>query len=190
MSAEPLTVVLIGPGGVGKGTLARRLTERDPRLWLSRSWTTRDPRSSEDGSEYEFVSPEEFRRAAADGRFLEWAEFQGSLYGTPVPTADSGRDVLLEIEVQGAAQVLDQRPDAVVILVMPPSNAALEERLRARGDDDAHVARRLASTPAEVARGRELAAYVVINDDAERASREILSILEGLRRRRGAPAKD
>ncbi|HEV2427417.1 MAG TPA: guanylate kinase [Acidimicrobiales bacterium] len=189
MSAEPLTVVLIGPGGVGKGTLARAISQRDPRLTLSRSWTTRAPRESEDGSEYVFVSPDEFRRAIADERFLEWAEFQGSLYGTPHPD-DGSHDTLLEIEVQGAAQVLEQRPDAVVVLVMPPSNSALESRLRARGDDESHVARRLASTPAEVARGRELAAYVVINDDAERAAREILSILEGLRRRRGAPAKD
>lgn len=190
MCAEPLTVVLIGPGGVGKGTLARRIAERDPRVWLSRSWTTRAPRASEDGSEYHFVTPDEFRRAVADGRFVEWAEFQGSLYGTPVPEPGEARDVLLEIEVQGAAQVLDQRPDAVVILVMPPSNSALEGRLRARGDDEGHISRRLASTPAEVARGRELARYVVINDDVERAAREILSILEGLRHRRDAPAKD
>lgn len=190
MSAEPLIVVLVGPGGVGKGTLARRLTEADPRLWLSRSWTTRPRRPTEDGSEYEFVDRAAFEAAIAEGRFLEWAEFHGQLYGTPRPSPGDGADVLLEIEVQGAAQVVEQRPDAVVILIMPPSTAALESRLRSRGDDDAHVERRLASTPAEVARGRELAAYVVVNDDAERAAREILSILEGLRRRRGTPAKD
>jgi guanylate kinase len=185
-----MVVVLVGPGGVGKGTLARRLTESDPRLWLSRSWTTRPRRPTEDGTEYEFVDRATFEDAIARGRFLEWAEFQGQLYGTPRPAPDEGADVLLEIEVQGAAQVLEQCPDAVVILVMAPSSAELEARLRSRGDDDAHVERRLASAPAEVARGRDLAAFVVVNDDAERAAREILSILEGLRRRRGAPAKD
>jgi guanylate kinase len=100
-------------------------------------------------------------------------------------------DVLLEIEVQGAEQVRRQHPDAVVILIMAPSPEDLEARLRARGDTDDHVARRLASTPAEVARGEKLADFVVVNDDPGRAADEILSILEVLRRRRGAtPKKD
>ncbi len=191
MSADPQIVVLIGPGGVGKGTIARRLVEADPRLWLSRSWTTRARRPTEDGSEYVFVDRATFDAAIADDRFLEWAEFHSNLYGTPRPDSRDDVDVLLEIEVQGAEQVRRQHPDAVVILIMAPSPEDLEARLRARGDTDEHVARRLASTPAEVARGEKLADFVVVNDDPQRAADEILSILEVLRRRRGAtPKKD
>lgn len=184
MSAEPLLVVLIGPGGVGKGTLARRLVEADPKLWLSRSWTTRERRPSEHGDEYFYVDRSTFEKAIESGQFLEWAEFHGHLYGTPLPEAPEGSDVLLEIEVQGAEQVLKHDPTAVVLLILPPSMELLEKRLRDRGDDSAHVTARLASAPAELEKGHELASHVVVNDDLERASREIVSILEGLRRQR------
>jgi guanylate kinase len=191
LSAEQLVLIFIGPGGVGKGTLARRVVEADERLWLSKSWTTRAKRASESGDEYHFVDRATFERAIDDGEFLEWAEFHGNLYGTPLPHAPDGADVLLEIEVQGAQQVLKQRSDAVVFLILPPSMERLEERLRQRGDDDEHVADRLLSAPAELEKGHELASYVVVNDDVERAGREILSILEGLRRsRRGPSSKD
>ncbi|MFI5035192.1 MAG: guanylate kinase [Acidimicrobiales bacterium] len=191
MSDSPLIVVLIGPGGVGKGTLVRRLVASDPHLWLSRSWTTRPPRPTEDGSEYVFVDRATFERAAAQGRFLEWAEFHGQLYGTPQPDGPDGADVLLEIDVQGAEQVRRQHGDAAVFLILAPSTSDLEERLRTRGDAEEHVRARLASTPGEIARGRALADHEVLNDDPERATREILSILEGLRRRRrAAPEKD
>jgi guanylate kinase len=191
LSAEPLLVVLIGPGGVGKGTLARRLVDADPALWLSRSWTTRERRPSEHGDEYFYVDRSTFEKAIESQQFLEWAEFHGHLYGTPLPDAPKGADVLLEIEVQGAEQVLKIHPDAVVLLILPPSMELLEERLRARGDDDEHVAARLESAPAELERGHQLASYVIVNDDLERASREIVSILEELRRqRRESPSKD
>jgi guanylate kinase len=182
-------VVLIGPGGVGKGTLARRLVAKDARLWLSKSWTTRPRRSTEDGSEYFFVDRATFDKAIDDGRFLEWAEFNGNLYGSPFPEAPAGVDVLLEIEVQGAEQVRRQSPDAVVFLIMPPSLGELEERLRSRGDHDEHVKFRLSSTPLELAKGRVLASYEVVNDDVERTTDEILSILEELRQRRRTPSK-
>jgi len=188
LSAEPLVVVLLGPGGVGKGTLAKRLVEVDQRLWLSRSWTTRERRTSELGDEYYFVDRPTFERAAASGAFLEWAEFHGQLYGTPRVSPDEDVDVILEIEVQGAEQVLAHRPDAVVFLILPPSMERLEERLRVRGDDDDHVADRLQSAPEELEKGRQLANYVVMNDDVERASGEILSILEELRRQRRDPS--
>ena len=191
MCAEPLLAVLIGPGGVGKGTLAQRLVEKDDRLWLSRSWTTRPKRATEKGDEYVFVERATFESAIDDDRFLEWAEFQGNLYGTPLPTSPSEADVLLEIEVQGAEQVRRHNPDSVVFLILPPSMDHLEQRLRGRGDSPEHVAQRLSSTPHELARGHELADYVVVNDEVERAADEILSILEELRRhRRNPPEKD
>ena len=188
LSAEPLVVVLIGPGGVGKGTLAKRLVDADRGLWLSRSWTTRPRRSTESGDEYNFVSREAFESAIDDDQFLEWAEFHGNLYGTPIPKSPEGADVLLEIEVQGAEQVVQANPRAVVILVLPPSMGHLEERLRGRGDSDDHVALRMSSTPHELAKGRKLANYVVVNDDIDRATNEILSILEELRQLRRDPS--
>jgi guanylate kinase len=173
--------VLIGPGGVGKGSLAQRLVERDERLWLSKSWTTRPQRATENGTEYVFVDRERFERAIDENQFLEWAEFHGHLYGTPVPMPPEDHDVLLEIEVQGAEQVRREHADAVVFLILPPSMTRLEERLRGRGDSEEHVASRLLSTPYELAKGHDLASYVVLNDDLDRATDEILSILEELR---------
>lgn len=184
LSAESLVLVLIGPGGVGKGTVAKRLAALDPQLWLSRSWTTRAPRSNEDGSEYDFVDRATFENAISEGRFLEWASFQGNLYGTPSPDPFDPRDVLLEIEVQGAEQVRQHRRGALVVLIEPPTMSELLDRLRSRGDSEEHIARRLSSTPNELERGRALADHVVVNDEIERASGEILSILEERRRQR------
>ncbi len=189
MSADHLIAVLIGPGGVGKGTLARRLVDADHHLWLSKSWTTRPRRDTENGSEYHFVTREGFERAIKKNAFLEWAAFHGNLYGTPVPNPPDDRDVLLEIEVQGAEQVLRHDPNALVFLILPPSFQLLEERLRGRGDEDEHVRTRLSSAPDELAKGHELATHVVVNDDLDRATAEILSILEELRPQRRAPSK-
>jgi guanylate kinase len=172
------TLVLIGPGGVGKGTVARELVRRAPSLWLSRSWTTRPPRPGEN-DEYVFTDEATFRDAIARDAFLEWAPFHGYLYGTPLPTPNPGQRVLLEIEVQGAAQVLAHEPDAIVVLLVPPSVEALRDRLVGRGDDEAHVADRLASTEEELAVGRGLTKHVVVNHDVASVAEEILSILNG-----------
>jgi guanylate kinase len=183
-SAKGLVVVIVGPGGVGKGTVARSLLEQDPNLWLSRSWTTRAVRPSETGEEYFFVTREAFEQAIADDAFLEWAEFQGNLYGTPRPSLDEERDLLLEIEIQGAQQVREHDPNAVIFLLIPPSLAVLEARLRGRGDTDDHVARRLVSSEHELEVGEALADYVVTNHEVAQATQEIFSILEGLRQSR------
>jgi guanylate kinase len=143
-------------------------------------------RPSEDGSEYLFVSRDDFEKAISEGRFEEWAEFNGNLYGTPVPNAPDEKDVLLEIEIQGAMQIAEKYPPAVIIQIQPPDVETLTERLRNRGDSDAHVAQRLSTTPWETTKGGEIAHYQVINDDLERATGEILSILEELRDTRNA----
>ena len=178
--------MLFGPGGAGKGTIAARLVADDPRLWLSRSWTTRARRPGEAEDAYVFVDRAAFEaQVAADG-FFEWAEFLGNLYGTPVTDPVPGRDVLLEIDLQGARQVRRLRPDATLVLLLPPSPDVQAERLRARGDDEAHVARRLAEGAEEERQGRRLADAVVVNDTVAQATADVASILGD--RRSGAPS--
>ncbi len=188
--AEPSVLVLIGPGGAGKGTLARHLVEADDRLWLSRSWTTRPRRPGEAEGAYVFVDAEEFRERISKDGFLEWAEFLGNLYGTPLPTPPPDHDVLLEIDLEGARQVLAARPDALVILVVPPTEAHQIERLRRRGDTEAHVQARVVRGRAEIAAGREVAHHVVVNDDLETSAAALLSILERLRDDRAASTNE
>jgi guanylate kinase len=156
----------------------------DPRLWLSRSWTTRPRRPGEAEDAYEFVDPATFQAAAAEGRFLEHAQFLGHLYGTPVPEPPEDRDVVLEIEVQGARQVRARHPDAVVVLLVPPDLGVQEERLRGRGDDEDAVLLRLAKGQEEVAELRAFADAVVVNDDVDRAVGEVQDMIERYRRAR------
>ncbi len=184
--AEPIIVVLVGPGGTGKGTVAERVVTRGDDLWLSRSWTTRPVRPGEREDAYVFVDRADFESHAEAGGFLEWAEFLGHLYGTPVPVPPSGHDVFLEIEIEGARQVLDAVPSARVILLSPPSEEIQTARLRGRGDEEEHVQRRLVKGRSELADGREIAHFEVVNDDLEQAVAEVLGIVEGLRQARAA----
>jgi len=184
VSADPLILVLLGPGGTGKGTVAQRLIEVDNALWLSRSWTTRAPREGEPADAYVFVNHEDFQAHIERDGFLEWAEFLGNLYGTPVPEAPSGHDVLLEIELEGALQVLAKRPDAVVVLLTPPSEAAQVARLRGRGDSEEHLAMRVAKGREELDRGRAIAHHEVVNHEVEQAVGEVLGILNARRQAR------
>ena len=172
-----MILVVSGPGGVGKGTIVDALVERDEGLWLSRSWTTRDRRPSESADAYTFVSPDEFEdRIRADG-FLEWTEFLGNYYGTPRPDPDETRDIVLEIEVDGARQVKQQYPDAVLLFVLPPSRDEQERRLRGRGDRNDKVLARLKKAEQEEPIGLALADHVVVNDDLEDTIEAMLKII-------------
>ncbi|HUE59156.1 MAG TPA: guanylate kinase [Acidimicrobiales bacterium] len=185
--------IISGPGGVGKGTVVDRLLELMPDLWLSRSWTTRPRRSGEPEEAYVFVDREAFEKRINEGGFLEWTEFPGTgaFYGTPsIDTASTdagGRDVLLEIELDGAQQVKQRFPDAVLIFIVAPSTEAQEERLRHRGDDKDAVDRRIAVGAKELEVGERIADHVVVNDDVERAAREVAGILAGYRERGPTP---
>jgi guanylate kinase len=177
-------VVVSGPGGVGKGTLVERLLEVDPCLWLSRSWTTRERRPGEPDDAYVFVDPQRFGEEVARDGFLEWAEFLGNLYGTPLPSPPPGRDTLLEIEVQGARQVHERDPTALLIFVVPPSPEEQRRRLEGRGDPEELIEKRLAKAAEEEAAAAELGAAVVVNDYLDRAVDEMAAIIAAARAER------
>lgn len=176
--------MIAGPSGVGKGTIVRRLVQRLPRLRVSVSATTRPPRPAErDGVDYRFVSEAEFSRLIAEGELLEWAEVFGHRYGTPAaPVREAlarGEDVVLEIDVQGAFQVRERDPSAVLVLIEPPSMTELERRLRERGtEDEARLTERLATAERELAQ-RDAFDHVVVNDDLERAVDQLVAIIQG-----------
>lgn len=176
------TFIICGPSGVGKGTVVARLLASDPSLYFSVSATTRAPRHGEvDGVHYHFLSMEQFEKWIEEDQFLEHAQFVGNRYGTPQLYVDKameqGRDVLLDIEIQGADQVKQKRPETVRIYVAPPSWAELERRLIGRGTEDMEKVR------SRLARGREEFAaakdfdYFVINDTVDHAVDEIRAIM-------------
>ncbi len=177
-SDDRLVIVVSGPGGVGKGTIVARLLDRDPRLWLSRSWTTRGRRSGEHMEAYHFTSRELFEAHAKGGGFLEWVEFLDYMQGTPVPDPPAGHDVVFEIDVHGAAQIQQRYPDALLIFVDAPSRSHQEDRLRKRGDDPETVAARLAKAAEEVEMAHRLQCSVVVNDDLDRAISEVEELIE------------
>jgi guanylate kinase len=185
LSRTPLIIVVSGPGGVGKGTIVDALVRRDPGLELSRSWTTREQRPGERDDAYVFTTPGAFEERIAAGGFLEWTEFLGNYYGTPTPddSLHGGRDLVLEIEVDGAQQVKRQFPDAVLIFVLPPSRDEQERRLRERGDPGDKVLARLKKAEHEEPIGRALADHVVVNDDLEQTIDEMMAIISAERTR-------
>ena len=178
---NPLVIIVSGPSGSGKSTLVSKLREL-PGTLFSVSCTTRPPRTQESpGKWYDFISEQEFERMVREGEFLEFAQVFGHhRYGTPRKWLDKAReerlDLVLEIDVQGAAQVKQKIPEAVAIFILPPSRQELERRLRARGQDsDDSIAKRLDRARKEVERYREFD-YLIVNDDLERADNTILAI--------------
>ncbi len=177
-------IVLTGPSGVGKGTLMRSLLQRHPELYYSVSATTRAPRPGEvDGKNYYFISRSKFEQLVAQGEFLEWAEFAGNYYGTPreavLSQVQSGKLVVLEIELEGARQVRASFPQALSLFILPPSFEELERRIRGRGQDSEEaIARRLQRAKQEIQAADEFDIQIV-NDDFETALNAIETALFG-----------
>ena len=175
-------IVITGPSGVGKGTIVRSLTRKYPQLYLSISATTRKPRPGEvDGRDYYFLSRAEFESAIADGEFLEWAEYAGNYYGTPKTKVqeliDSGKHVILEIELVGARIISEIFPDAVRIFLLPPSMVELETRLRGRGKDSkSAIEKRLLRAKEEIAASQEFKIRIV-NQDLPTAIQEVAKVI-------------
>ncbi len=171
-------IVVSGPSGVGKGTLLQQLRQQHPDLETSISVTTRQPRAGEvEGQHYYFISRERFQEMAENGEMLEWAEFAGNCYGTPKASIEAaiakGQRIILEIELLGARQVRQSFPAARQIFVAPPSEQALEDRIRGRGQEtDDAIAKRLAQSKVELAAADEFDIQIV-NDDLQVALRKL-----------------
>jgi guanylate kinase len=182
-------LVLAGTSGAGKGTVGAGLRAADPKLGWSVSWTTRAPRPGErEGVDYHFVTREEFERLREADGFLEWFEVYGDLKGTPrdfvVSELSAGRDVMLEVDVQGALRVKAQIPEALLVFVKTPTREEQHRRLSQRSTDAPEaVERRLAAAGAEERIGETEFDAVVVNDDLHRAVGDVAAILEA---RRGA----
>ncbi|MBU1611238.1 MAG: guanylate kinase [Proteobacteria bacterium] len=178
---QGLILVLCAPSGTGKSTLVKRLLAEFPRFQFSVSCTTRKPRSGErDGVDYNFLSKETFLSMKEAGEFAEWAEVHGNFYGTPRgPVQDllnQGKDVIFDIDVQGATQLRQSFPEGLYIFLLPPSRIELERRLRGREtDSEEAIARRLGNAAAELAEARHFD-YWIVNDDLELAYDDLRAV--------------
>lgn len=173
--------IISGSSGVGKGTVIKEFLKNADNIYLSVSTTTRNPREGEvHGVNYFYVNKDDFKKAVENGDFLEWAEFGGNCYGTSRSAVENtlkeGKNVLLEIEVQGAKQVKEKMPEAVTIFILPPSKEELERRLRGRGTEtEEAIQKRLEAIEFEAQESKHYD-FKVINDEIERAANEIKEI--------------
>lgn len=176
--------VLSGSSGVGKGTVLKGFLDKNPNFMLSISCTTRKPRQGEvDGVNYFFISKEDFKNCIENDKFLEWAEFAGNFYGTKKKYINQclqeGKDIILEIDTQGALQVKKQMPEAVLIFICPPSYETLENRLRGRHtEDEETIQKRLEQVKVELERAEKFD-YKIVNDNLEDAINELSRVIFG-----------
>jgi len=178
-----LLLVVSGPSGAGKGTICKEILSRRPEIGLSVSATTRKPREGEiDGTSYFFLEEETFRRMIDKGEFIEWACFCQNYYGTPKKAVEeqleAGRDVILEIEVQGAAQVRSKFPEAVFIFVLPPSFDELKNRITGRGTEAPEVIKERMTRAKKEFEHIEKYNYIVLNDTVDHATDQLAAILD------------
>ncbi|MBR0119584.1 MAG: guanylate kinase [Eubacterium sp.] len=185
MDRPGILIVMSGFSGAGKGTIVKSLLEKHD-IFLSISCTTRKPREGEiDGKDYYFVTREEFEKMIREGEMIEWAEYAGNYYGTPKKAVNDrlaeGKDVLLEIEVQGGMQVKKLFPEAVLLFVVPPSADELLNRLRTRGtENESQIGLRLEQTVREIEYIKDYD-YIVLNDQLDKAVQTVLNIMESQR---------
>ena len=180
-----ILMVISGPAGSGKGTVVKLLRERLPELALSVSATTRSPRpGEEDGVHYHFISRDEFERRIAAGEILEYTEYCDNYYGTPAEAVrrvlEDGKDMVLEIEVDGASQIKKKFPDAVTVMLIPPDGDTLEARLRGRGTETDEVIRwRMTRAREEIALSKDYD-YIAVNNDglADECAADLQAILK------------
>lgn len=181
--------IISAPSGSGKSTIVKRVLARDSRLVFSISYTTRAPRGAEKpGENYHYITREEFQQSVQHGEYLEWAEVFGNYYGTHRRVWDQarheGKDLLLDIDVQGAQQLKEKIPDAVSIFVLAPSRTVLEQRLRARGEDAEQVVQKRLAGAAREIRNYARYDYVVVNDQVDEAVANLEAIIRAERLRR------
>ena len=185
MDRPGILIVMSGFSGAGKGTIVKSLLEKHD-IFLSISCTTRKPREGEvDGKDYYFVTREEFEKMIREGEMIEWAEYAGNYYGTPKKAVNDrlaeGKDVLLEIEVQGGMQVKKLFPEAVLLFVVPPSADELLNRLRTRGtENESQIGLRLEQTVREIEYIKDYD-YIILNDQLDKAVQTVLNIIESQR---------
>ena len=176
-------IIITGPSGVGKGTVVKELLDRNNDIWLSISATTRNPRVGEkDGLNYYFISEERFKDMIDKKEFLEWAQFAGNYYGTPLSTVnekiEKGFIVLLEIEVEGAKQIKEKFPESLSIFLLPPSKEELEKRIRNRGTEkEEAIDRRLSRANYEIASSDQFD-FVLTNHDVDETVKEVFKIIK------------
>ena len=176
-------IIITGPSGVGKGTVVKELLDRNKDIWLSISATTRNPRVGEkDGLNYYFISEEMFKDMIDKKEFLEWAQFAGNYYGTPLSTVnekiEKGFIVLLEIEVEGAKQIKEKFPESLSIFLLPPSKEELEKRIRNRGTEkEEAIDRRLSRANYEIASSNQFD-FVLTNHDVDETVKEVFKIIK------------
>ena len=188
VTPKGVLLVVSGPSGAGKGTICKMLREQLPDLGYSISVTTRQPRVGEvDGTSYFFKTVPQVQEMIAQGELLEYAEVYGNYYGTPrkyvMEQLESGRDVLLEIDIQGALQIKKRFPEGVLVFIVPPSLDELSARIYKRGTDSEEVIkRRMASAASELTYAAEYD-YIIVNDIAEKAAKKVLTIMEAERYR-------
>ena len=175
-------IILTGPSGVGKGTVIKQILDKDKKIWLSISATTRNPRDGEkEGENYYFLTEEKFEEMIEKKLFFEWAKFAGNYYGTPITSVKEkikeGFTVLLEIEVEGAKQIMDKFPDSLSIFIMPPNKAELERRIRKRGTEkEEAINKRLARANYEIEVSSQFD-FSVINYDINETAKKIIKLI-------------
>ena len=180
---EGILIVVSGASGTGKGTVCKKFLEDNPEIYYSISATTREPRTGEtDGKEYFFITREEFETWIEEGKFLEYAEVYGNFYGTPLhkirERLNRGESVLLEIDTQGALNIMKKIPDGVFIFLLPPSLAELRARIENRGTESPEtLERRFNSAKGEIEVGKKYQ-YVVVNDSVDEAAKKIKNIFD------------